>query len=376
MTPLIALCLAVLLLPPPAAAADDDVVKRGTFPRTLYAAGASIDIDAEVGGDVLAAGGRVSVGHRIKGSVMAAGGRVELAGRVGEDARLAAGRIAMDAVVGGDLVAAGGRIALSPASVVTGDLWLAGGTIVIAGQIGGGVRIAGRAIAIGGDIAGDVELVGHSIEILPGTTIRGRLTYRSPEPAQIDPAARIAGGIAHETLTWPSHAATMARVAATVLGLGFAAALVVLSVVFVLLFPGYAVAAAHAIGRQPWASLSLGFALLVATPIAAVIALATVIGSPLSAALIAIYLLSLPLGYAVAALYLGDLGLALIGRAAGAGRGWRAVSLIAAVAVLTLLGMLPWVGGLVPILALTFGLGAAYLEAFRRWRGVVEPAGG
>lgn len=375
MPPFIALCLAFLLLPLPAAASDG-VVKRGSYPRTLYAAGASVDIDAEVGGDVLATGGRVSVGRRVKGSVMAAGGQIALEGRVGEDARLAGGRVAMDAVIGGDLVAAGGRIALAPASVVTGDLWLAGGTIVIAGQIGGGVRIAGRTIAIGGDIAGDVELIGQSIDILPGAVIRGRLTYRSPEAARIDPSAQIAGGMAHETLTWPNHAASAVRVAATVLGYGFAAAVVLLSVVFVLLFPGYAVAAARAIGGRPWASLGLGFALLVATPIAALIALATLIGGPLSFALIAIYLLSLPLGYAVAALYLGDLGLALIGRATGAGRGWRALSLIAAIAVLSLLGALPWIGGLVPALALTFGLGAAYLEAFRRWQGVVERASG
>lgn len=376
MTPLITLCLALLLLPLPAAADEAVVVKRGSFPRTLYAAGASVDIDAEVGGDVLAAGGRVSVGQRVRGSVMAAGGLVALDGRVGEDARLAGGRIAVGAAIGGDLVAAGGRVALAPASVVTGDLWLAGATIVIAGQVGGGVRIAGRTIAIGGDIAGDVDLIGQSIEILPGTAIRGRLTTHSPDPARIDPSARIAGGVAHETLTWPIHAATAARMAATVLGAGLAAAVVLLSVVFVLLFPGYAVAAARAIGRQPWACLGLGFALLVATPAAALVALATLIGGPLSLALTAIYLLSLPLGYAVAALYLGDLGLTLIGRTEHAGRGWRALSLIAAVAVLTALGTLPWIGGLVPVVALTFGLGATYLEAFRRWQGVVEPAGG
>lgn len=372
---LIALCLAFLLSPVMAAADEADVVKRGAYPRTLYAAGASVDIDAEVGGDVLAAGGRVAVGHRVRGSVMAAGGWIALEGRVGEDARLAGGRVAMDAVIGGDLVAAGGRIALAPATVVTGDLWLAGGTVAIAGQFGGGVKIAGRHIAIGGEIAGDVELIGQFIEILPGTAIRGRLSYRSPEPAQIDASARIAGGIAHETLTWPSHAASMARVAATVLGFGFAIALLALSVVFVLLFPGYAVAAARTVGAQPWASLGLGFALLVATPIAALIALATVIGSPLSFALVAVYLLSLPLGYTIAAFYLGDLALALIGRTS-AGRGWHALSLVAAVIALSLLGALPWIGGLVPFLAVILGLGAAYLEAFRRWRGVVEPASG
>jgi hypothetical protein len=370
----IALCIVLLLSPLSVAADEADVVKRGSFSRTVYAAGANVDIDAEIGGDVLAAGGRVGIGQRVKGSVMAAGGLVALTGRVGEDARLAGGRIAMDAVIGGDLVAAGGRIVLAPAAVVTGDLWLAGGRIVVVGQIGGGVKIAGRHIAIGGDIAGDVELIGQFIEILPGTAIRGRLIYRSPEPARIDPDAQVAGGVAHETLTWPSHAANAARMAATVLGFGFAAALVVLSLVFVLLFPGYAVAAARAIGRRPWASLGLGFALLVAVPVGALLALVTVIGSPLSLALVAVYLLSLPLGYTVAAFYLGDLGLRLIGRAEGAGRLWRALSLIAGIVALGSLGALPWIGGAVPVVALTFGLGAAYLEAFRRWRGVVEPA--
>jgi hypothetical protein len=365
----------VLLLWPALAVADDaTVTRRGSYPRTLYAAGASVEIAADIGGDVLAAGGRVMVGDRVKGSVMAAGGFVELRGRVGEDARLAAGRIVIRAVVGGDLVAAGGRMALAPESVVTGDVWFAGRTVATAGQIGGGVKIAGQAIAIGGEIAGDVELIGQSIEILPGAAIKGRLVYSSPEPARIAPGARIAGGVAHEAIAWPARADSVAKVVATVLGLGFATAVLALSIVFVLVFPGYAVAAAHSIGRRPWASLGLGFALLAALPAAAVIALATVIGSTLALALAAVYLLSLPLGYTIAALYLGDVGLRLIGRAEGAGRGWRVASLVAAVAALTLVGAVPWLGGLVPLLALLFGLGAAYLEGFRRWRGVVEPA--
>ena len=59
----------MLMLSPLAAAdmsAGERVTERGVIDDDYYAAGGSVDIDAEVNGDLVVAGGELKIGHRYR----------------------------------------------------------------------------------------------------------------------------------------------------------------------------------------------------------------------------------------------------------------------------------------------------------------------
>jgi len=132
-------------------------------------------------------------------------------------------------------------------------------------------------------------------------------------------------------------------------------------------FPGYSLNAARLLASRPLASLGLGFAILVATPIAAGIAMLTVVGAMVGGAVLALYAATLLLALVTAALFLGDGLLRLFGRGLRTGIGRRLSALIVGAVLLAALVAIPILGGLILFLALCLGLGGFFLEAAERY---------
>jgi hypothetical protein len=368
--------LVLLLATVPAAAADREweerAVRRGPIADDLYVAGREVDVDAEVRGDVIAAGGRVTVGRAVRGDVNAAGGTVRLVGRVADDARVAGGEVTIEAQVADDLVAAGGRVRLAPGASVGGRVRVAGGEVDLAGRAGRDVLAAAGTLRIGGQVAGDVQAAAGDIVVLPGARIAGRFDYWSARPARIDPSARIDGPITQHQPEVGERAARAARQAGTAARIVAFLGLLVAGVVLYLLLPRFTVAAAATIGSDPWKSLGLGFALLVATPVAVVLLLVTVIGIPLGLALLALYFVLLLVGFLMAAFFLSDLGLRAVHWRTPPSGGMRLLFFLAALVVLWLVRLVPFLGGWVLFVALLLGVGAWTVRTYRAWAGPRE----
>jgi hypothetical protein len=362
--------LTLLLVPPsaPAQEAGRTVLARTPVAGDFYAAGGSVDILTDVGGDVVVAGGRVSVGRLVKGDVAAIGGEVTLMGNVQDDVRAAGGLVTVNGRVGGDALIAGGSVNLPAGTAVAGRALLAGGDVDVGGTVGESLRVAAATVRIGGEIRGDVDLVAGRIEILPTARIGGRLTYRSPREATIAPAAQIVGPVNHEMADLPDRAARVARTVLWTVQLLFLGGLLLTGVVLVALFPEFSVAAARTIGSDFWKSLAVGFALLVATPVAGVFLVITVLGIPLGGALLALYLVALLVGFLIAVIYLGDLVLRPLARRPATG--WRVLSLVVAMVVLGLAAQVPIAGKLLLSLALLVGLGACGIHVYRSFAGL------
>lgn len=325
--------------------------------------------------DMYRAGPRVVIAGVNEGNILAAGGEVRLTGQIKDSARVIGGRVIIAAQIAGDLTALGGSIRVTPATNVAGEAWLAGGYVEVAGWTAGRLRITAGTVVIAGEVAGDVELNAGSVEILPDAVIRGRLVYRSPNPADIDPAARIEGEVVREAELPVAAPETdvlgrMARGIVTIFTIAWTIGLTLLGAVLVAAFPRQTLEAARTISAAPWQSLLLGFALLVATPVAILFLMITLLGMPLGLALLAVYVLSLALGYLTAAFFLGDLALRMIGRGETLDLWWRIGSLVVAILVLGFLGTVPWIGGLVLFAAIILGLGAWYLRLWERYKTV------
>lgn len=342
------------------------ILQRGTIQDDLYTAGSEVVIDADVMGDVVAAGGDVAVGKRIHGDVMAAGGKVSLRGEVSDDVRAAGGTVSIDLVVGDDLIAAGGVIVLDPATRVGGRTWLSGGTVDVAGALGRELRAAGGDITVSATVAGNAEIYGESIRLRSGTVIDGDLVYYSTREVRIDDGAVVRGTVTHKQVDEFRHGPGAARAGG---GLLFLVMLWVAAVTLVLLFPHYSRQAADRIGGAPLKSLGLGFALLVATPVAAVLLMALTVTLLPGLVLLACLPVALTVGLLLAFVFVARRGATLIRQDIDGSRLRQILALGAVVVLFGVLQLVPVLGGLLWFAALLPGLGAGMLELAARYRG-------
>jgi cytoskeletal protein CcmA (bactofilin family) len=348
----------------------DTVSRRGAVSEDLYIAGRNVNVFAEVEGDVIAAGANVNVDGNVSADVVAAGGRIDIRGRVGDDLRTAGGEVMIDADVADGLVAAGGSIHVAPRSTIGGRAWLAGGEIDMDGSVAKELKIAAGNIRISGRVAGNAQLNGEHIELLPGARIEGELSYRSPEEIVIHSGAQVTGGITRIAVTSPGEwgAPQTERLSR---GMNIAASallytsLFVAGVVLCVVFPGFTSGAAEVLRTRSWQSLGLGFALLVATPVGAMVIMATVLGLPVGLVLMCLYIAALPVGFLVGALFVGTTAAHWVRKQPGESIGGRVLSLAGALVLLFLIGMVPVLGALARWLVLIFGLGAGVIQLHR-----------
>ena len=341
----------------------ESVIQRGHVQEDVYLGGGSVRVMGQVDGDVSAAGGRVSIEDTVNGDVAAFGGSVDLRAKVKDDARLTGGDVSVSGTIGDDLLAAGGTVAIAPGTRIGGRAWLAGGTLEIAGRVGKGLRAAGGEIVIAGEILGDVDLIGEHIEIRPGAIIHGRLNYRSPNEARIDPGARLLGAVVVLPLEAPA-AAKAGHAGGRVFVL---LSLLVTAGVLYWLFPNFSRATARAVREAPWQVLGLGLAVLASGPLVVILLLVSIVGLWLGLIALVLYLVLLLLGYLTGVLFVADAGLRQLRRLEPPGKGWMLGALAATLVVLALLRLLPVIGGLVAFALLLLGLGSLTRALWRRY---------
>ena len=331
----------------------ETVIQHGTVNDDYYAAGGTVNIDADVVGDLVVSGGELFIGHRIQGDLMAAGGSVHIRGEILDDVRTAGGDINVDANIGDDLVAAGGEIRVSSGASIGGEAWLAGGDVLMAGTINKDLFIGAGNIRISGTIHGDVAVEGGEIQILESALIEGNLHYKSPNEAKVHPDAKITGNVTYEQMEWDHPHRGY--------GIFFLLTMLVASTVLFLLFPGFTMSAARRVSADPWKSLGIGFTSLIVIPIAAALLMSIVLGIWVGLSILALYFVALLLGFLISCFFLGDWGARLLQKDV-ATTGRRILSVAIAIILLGFMQLIPVVGGLLIFALLLLGLGAGLLQ--------------
>jgi hypothetical protein len=346
-----------------------------------FGAGASAELDKRVEGDALLAGARVAVRGPVRGDLGVVGGDLNVADTVGQDLYAAGGGVALTSQVAGNARVAGGQVTIAQRGGIGGKASIAAANLRVAGRIGRYLVAYAQSVRIDGEVGGDLRVVASSIELGPQARIGGRLIYRSPQPAQIDPAAVIAGGISYTPLIWPAEPVQpLAHLAAWVSAAVLVLSLLVVGAVMVVAFPGFSAGAAQTIATDPWKCLALGFALLLCIPAAAIVFMVTVIGVPLGLLLLLLYPALLLLGYLSGALFLADRLMrwsAKLPRAAkregmAVRPAWRFAALATVLLILLLLIQVPFLGVPVTLLVLLLGMGAFWLRAYRSYGGMPQ----
>jgi cytoskeletal protein CcmA (bactofilin family) len=343
-----------------------------------FSAGSSAELDKRIEGDAFLAGGRVAVRGPVKGDVVLAGGDINVADTVGQNMYAGGASLVLSSQVAGNARVASGQVIISQRGGIVGKATIAAANFRLAGRVGRYLVVYAESVRIDGEVGGDLHIAARSIEIGPDAKIRGKLLYRSPQQAKIDPAALIAGGVTREELAWPRQEVdSMARIA-TWISIGLLAlSLLVVGAIMILAFPDFSAAAALTVRSDAWKSLGLGFALLLCVPVGALLLMITVVGVPLGLLLLFFYPVMLLLGYLTGALFLGDRVAAWIGKRRGVvvKPGWRYIALAAALVALLLVCKIPFAGIPVLFLVLLLGLGAFWLRAYRGYvRKPMSPA--
>jgi cytoskeletal protein CcmA (bactofilin family) len=362
--------LALLAVAPLATAdtdsADDDSVERSVG-SDRFAAGHAVRLGGTVAGDAFAAGGSVTVEGSVTGDAFLAGAHVEVHGPITQGLYAAGGAIVASGSVGHNARLVGGSVEVTPSAHFGGALSMAGRSLSFAGTADGYLQMAGRNATISGTVGGDAEISAARIEIGPGAHIAGKLRYRSDREPVIAAGATIAGGL--ERLPGSLHAWTWREGGRHALhgvgrGIWFSGSFV-LGALLLLLVPGFlASTSRQAVSEWPLC-LGVGFGILIAVPVAAVLLLITLIGIPLALLAIALYAVVLLLGHVVAAVAVGDYALGRWLPARASLTGWRVLGFLGALVALGLARQVPLVGGLLVLFVFLTGIGALSLRALR-----------
>jgi hypothetical protein len=264
-----------------------------------------------------------------------------------------------------------GALALPPATAAAGARSDDGETIVvIAGDVtvprgetvdgifvvSGDIRLAGRSdgdvvlfsgdAVVSGRIDGDLVSFGGHARLLPSAHVTGDVRYGDERPT-VSGDAIVRGDVTKES--WPDSGDLLPFVGALLLWLAIGVSAAILGVLLLLVAPRAADAISARSRERIGPLIAIGIAIMICLPVAAVIAAITLVGLPLA---IGILLALLPLGavaYVVAAWALGR-------RVVKPPQG-RILAFLAGLAILRVAALVPFLGWLVGLAAVVFGLG-------------------
>jgi len=248
------------------------------------------------------------------------------------------------------LLVAGDKVSMASTAEIGSDLLLGAGTARIDGLI-----------------KGDINSGVNNLIIASTASIQGKLTYISENEANIQSGAQIRGTITHklpdvkERLAVGTH--RLPNVGERlVAGIGFWGKVIgflmtlVLGIIIVLLAPRRVKAVTESIRTRPWTSLGWGAIILIFTPIAALIVCITIIGLPLGLITLVLYTIAIYFTQLFAGLLIGQL---IIGSSKRVETRAALVGALAlGLAILSLLRLIPYLGFVIGLATILFGLGA------------------
>lgn len=179
-----------------------------TVENDLYVTAGEVIIDGTVKGDLVTAGGYIEINGEVTEDLLAAGGGIVINGIIGDDVRAAGAGVTLNGQVADDFIAMGGGVVapgvpdfpipigdrsvtmgvfVNPGAVVGGDVYIAGGTGDVAGQIGGDFGAGMGELTFAGQVGGNAQLYAETLNVAPESSVAGTLTYQTGENSIVAP---------------------------------------------------------------------------------------------------------------------------------------------------------------------------------------------
>ncbi len=243
------------------------------------------------------------------------------------------------------VVVVSGDVAVHRGETVKG-VYIVAGDARIAGRVDGNVVVLSGDAVVSGTIDGDLFTAGGLARLLPGSEVTGNVSYGDKHP-QISLDARVRGKITKQG--WPDVGGIVSWLSGFLVWLTVGFSAFVLGALLLLAAPRAADALSAQTRERIGPTIAIGITILIVLPVGAFLAAITILGLPLA---LGIGLALLPIGavaYVVAAWALG--------RAIVKPPHQRVLSFLAGLAILRVAALVPFVGILVGIAAVVYGLG-------------------
>ncbi|MFQ5528438.1 MAG: zf-HC2 domain-containing protein [Thermoanaerobaculia bacterium] len=345
-------------------AATVKIDQSESLDETLFASGEIVRVDGRIDGDLIAAARQVTINGVVTGSVLAAAQNVDVNGEVGGTLGGFGQFVRVGASVDGNFYAAGQTVALLEGGVVNRDGFMAGEILETRGSFRRDLHAAGRKLTVSGRIERDLQVEAEELELAPSGHVGGSVeaTLPSDDHLSMSAGATIAGDTEIRRAAPAARKSRFSDSGFYVWGLIKLAGAFIVGALLLWLAPGLF---GHSFGSAGagFGRAGIGFLVLLATPVALLIAAVTLVGLPL-ALLGALAFL--------AALYLSKIFVAdWLGRRFTASDGSRPkvfLALLVGLVALTVAGALPWIGGWIKFAVLLLGLGMLSMRLFEAGR--------
>lgn len=256
-----------------------------------------------------------------------------------------------------------------PATVATGEmvdiLVVIDDDAVIDGQVTDTLVVVNGTATINGFVTGDVIVAEGALVVNDGATVKDITLFRS-DMTQAG-TATITGDVTEQDsytgFTWGL------TIFSVVFWIGTTIAVLLAGLAIMALFGRQMDVAVQTITTRPMESVVTGLVTWILLPILAILTFITIIGIPVGLGLLFVVIPLLALmGFMVSAYWLGLRVVMMTNIGVG-----RYLSLVIGLVLLTLVGAIPWIGGVVTFFATLFGTGALVYLLYRRRQGS-EPA--
>jgi anti-sigma factor RsiW len=326
-----------------------------TLDDTLFAAGDTVLIDGVVTGNVFAFARRVAVKGTVKGDLICFAQTVDVQGTVGGTVYSFSQWIHTAGHVAGSSVNFGQSVVTYSGARVDGDLISFGSDALVDGVVGRDAWMAGARMDVGGNVGRNLSARGDQVTLMAPARVGGNFDayVTAKERVHVDAGATVAGK--SETHLRPAPVSSYRQFRFYRGQAIWLAAALIIGLLMYGLFPGvFAFRADTAVAVLR--SLGVGFLVLVATPIAAILVAITIIGLPLGLISLGLWLLGLYLAKIFVAAWVGQ-GL----KEAPAGKaGQFVLALLLGLVIVFVAVNLPYVGALLRFLIWLMGLGVLF----------------
>lgn len=305
-----------------------------------YFVGKAAQVSGLLEGDLLSVGKSTNVMGTITGDLTACSQYVDMVGEIGDDARILGQMLQVSGKVGGDLIAMGYMIDVLPGSTVKGKTLALGGEITLSGHFDQDVRAEGGQVVFGGLAEKNLIVESDVIHFESGAHVKGNLTYTARQEIE-----SLQGPEAHKIVEGKVIFVPKATKKAAKSGLPFweiwtfISAFIVGSL-FIAIGRNVVKAIISAPVRDPLPSFGLGLLGHVCAPFAGLVLIVLCLTLPLGLLVLAVWGVLFYVAKLVVSASLGDLFLKWLG--------WTRSPYLA-----LLIGMVPlWISFKIPILGL------------------------
>lgn len=356
---------------------DDDV----------FIGGNTVRFQSQITGDLIGGSRELVFSGNCDGNINWGAQWITIGGTVKNSVRTFAYSVDINADIGRNLIAGAQRVLVGPDSRIVKDALIFGDEIEFEGYVGEKLTIRAESVDLAGKVDGDVEITARVLEIKPNTVIAGDLIYETPERIKIPNSVDILGQTkwieSDQTKEESGYRAFMPIIFSIIMFIVISVlyylwvfiwlllfgntwviiitflALIISSIVIVSLNKNLANRSVTVLEKRFFPALGLGVLIIILFPVASLIAFISFIGWPLGFIIIFAFGSFSLAGTIYCAQFLG----CFIGRILNLGKKRLSIfTLMIGIILLALLTLIPVVGWIIFLLAIASGLGALVLS--------------